>query len=261
MSQELNESIYGIRPVIEAIRSGKQIDKVLVKQGLSGELANELINLMKEKGIPFQFVPMERFAKFESRNHQGVVASVTPIELVELESLVPMLFESGKVPFILILDRITDVRNFGAIVRTAECAGVDAIIVPAKGAAQIGSDSIKTSAGALHHIPICRVGSLKMTLNFLKQSGFKVAITADKGTELLYDIDLTGPIAIVMGAEDTGVTPDLFKLADSLVRIPIMGQIGSLNVSVASGVVMYEVVRQRGYKPTLSSAFEQASRP
>ncbi len=245
MLNEVNESVYGLRPVIEAIKSGKQIDKVLVKQGLSGELAAELLNLMKEKGIHFQFVPVERFAKYGSRTHQGVIAFVIPIELVELESLVPTLFESGKVPFILILDRITDVRNFGAIVRTAECAGVDAIVVPAKGAAQIGSDSIKTSAGALNHIPVCRVGSLKMTLNFLKNSGFRTIITADKGSELLYDVDLTGPIAVVMGAEDTGVSPDLFKLADSLARIPIQGKIGSLNVSVAAGVMIYEVVRQR----------------
>ena len=246
MSKEVNESIYGLRPVIEAIKSGKQIDKILIKQGLSGELVGELFALLKEKNIHFQFVPGERFAKFGNRNHQGVVASVIPIELVDLEMLVPTLFESGKIPFILILDRVTDVRNFGAIVRTAECAGVDAIAVPAKGAAQIGSDSIKTSAGALHHVPICRVGSLKMTLNFLKQSGFKVVITADKGSELLYDIDLTGPLAIVMGAEDTGVSPDLYKFADNLIRIPMKGQIGSLNVSVASGIVMYEVVRQRG---------------
>lgn len=246
MSKELDESIYGIRPVIEAIMSGKQIDKVLVRQGLSGELATELLNLMKERNIHFQFVPSERFAKFVNRNHQGVVASVMPVELVELEMLVPTLFESGKEPFLLILDSITDVRNFGAIVRTAECAGVDAIIVPAKGAAQIGSDSVKTSAGALHHIPICRVGSLKMTINFLKNSGFRTIITADKASENLYDVDLKGPIAVIMGAEDTGVSPDLFKLADSLVRIPIKGKIGSLNVSVATGVIVYEAIRQRG---------------
>jgi 23S rRNA (guanosine2251-2'-O)-methyltransferase len=245
MSKEIDESIYGIRPVIEAIKAGKQIDKILMKQGLTGELAGELSNLIKEKGIPSQIVPFERFAKYGNRNHQGVIAFVVPVELVELESLVPMLFESGKVPFLLILDRITDVRNFGAIVRTAECAGVDAIVVPAKGAAQIGSDSVKTSAGALHHIPICRVGSIKVTLNFLKNSGFKTIITTDKASELLYDVDLTGPIAIIMGAEDTGVSTDLFKQADSLVRIPIKGKIGSLNVSVAAGIMIYEVVRQR----------------
>lgn len=245
MSKEIDESIYGIRPVIEAIKAGKQIDKILVKQGLTGELAGELSALLKEKGIPYQIVPFERFAKYGARNHQGVVAFIVPVELVELESLVPMLFESGKVPFLLILDRITDVRNFGAIVRTAECAGVDAIIVPAKGAAQIGSDSVKTSAGALHHVPICKVGSLKVTLNFLKNSGFRTIITTDKASENLYDADLKGPIAIVMGAEDTGVSPDLFKLADSLIRIPIMGKIGSLNVSVAAGVMIYEAVRQR----------------
>lgn len=246
MSKEIDETIYGIRPVIEAIKAGKQIDKILMKQGLTGELAGELTSLIKEKGIPSQIVPFERFAKYGNRNHQGVIAFVVPIELVELESLVPMLFESGKVPFLLILDRITDVRNFGAIVRTAECAGVDAIIVPAKGAAQIGSDSVKTSAGALHHIPICRVGSIKVTLNFLKNSGFKTIVTTDKASELLYDVDLTCPIAIIMGAEDTGVSTDLFKQADSLVRIPIQGKIGSLNVSVAAGVMIYEVVRQRG---------------
>ena len=243
---EKSDSIYGIRPVIEAVKSGKKIDKIIIKHGLSGEIVNELLTLLKEKNVSYQFVPPEWFAKYGSKNTQGVVAHVTPVELVDLESLVPMLFESGKVPFILILDRVTDVRNFGAIVRTAECAGVDAIVVPAKGAAQIGSDSIKTSAGALLHIPICRVGSLKMTLNFLKASGFKTIITADKGAELIYDVDFTGPIAIVMGAEDTGVSPDLFKLADNLVRIPIKGKIGSLNVSVAAGVIIYEVVRQRG---------------
>ncbi|RPH30442.1 MAG: 23S rRNA (guanosine(2251)-2'-O)-methyltransferase RlmB [Bacteroidales bacterium] len=246
MSKEIDESIYGIRPVIEAINSGKQVDKILLKQGLVGDLASELLSLIKEQGIPFQLVPYERFAKYGNRNHQGVVAFVTPVELVELESLVPTLFESGKEPFLLILDRITDVRNFGAIVRTAECAGVDAIIVPAKGAAQIGSDSVKTSAGALHHIPICKVGSLKVTLNFLKNSGFRTIITADKGSEIIYDVDFKGPIAVVMGAEDTGVSVDLYKLADSLVRIPIHGKIGSLNVSVAAGVIIYEVVRQRG---------------
>jgi len=205
MSKELDDSIYGIRPVIEAINAGKQIDKVLLKQGLTGELASELSTLLKEKGIPAQIVPFDRFAKYGNRNHQGVIAFVTPVELVELESLVPILFESGKVPFLLILDRITDVRNFGAIVRTAECAGVDAIIVPAKGAAQIGSDSVKTSAGALHHIPICKVGSIKVTLNFLKNSGFKTVITTDKATELLYKVDFKGPVVVIMGAEDTGV--------------------------------------------------------
>ena len=245
MSEELDESIYGIRPVIEAIKSGKQIDKLLIKQGLVGDLASELIKLLNEKSIPYQFVPYERFSKFGNRNHQVVVAFVTPVAFAELETLVPTIFESGRDPFLLILDRVTDVRNFGAIVRTAECAGVDAIIVPAKGAAQMGSDSVKTSAGALHHIPICKVGSLKVTLNFLKNSGFRTFVTADKGSEVLYDVDLKGPIAVVMGAEDTGVSPDLFKLADGLVRIPIHGKIGSLNVSVAAGVIIYEVVRQR----------------
>lgn len=240
-----NEIIYGIRPVIEAINSGKQIDKVLVKQGLSGEMVSELMSLLKSKSIPFQYVPYERFSKFQGKNHQGVIAFVPPIELQSLEMIVPDLFEKGKTPFLLILDRITDVRNFGAIVRTAECAGVDAIIVPAKGAAQIGSDSIKTSAGALHHIPVCKVGSLKMTMNFLRQNGISIIATTEKGSDLLYDTDLKGPLAIIMGSEDAGVTPELVKTADKRVSIPVKGKIESLNVSVAAGVILYEVVRQR----------------
>ncbi len=238
--------IYGIRPVIEAINSGKQVEKVIVKQGLTGEMASELLGLLKKKSIPVQYVPYERFARFRNRNHQGVVAFVPPVELQSIEMIVPDLFEQGKVPFLLILDGITDVRNFGAIVRTAECAGVDAIIIPAKGSAQIGSDSVKTSAGALNYIPICKVGSLKVTINFLRQSGISVIIASEKESDLLFESDLKGPIAVVLGAEDTGINPEIVRVADQRLKIPVRGKIESLNVSVAAGIVLYEVVRQRG---------------
>ncbi|MGD9977010.1 MAG: 23S rRNA (guanosine(2251)-2'-O)-methyltransferase RlmB, partial [Bacteroidales bacterium] len=166
--------------------------------------------------------------------------------LQDLEMLLPQFIGEGKPPFILILDRVTDVRNFGAIVRTAECAGVNAIVVPAKGAASIGSDAVKTSAGALHHIPICRVGSLKMTVSFLKQSGLRVVSASEKAEKSIYDINFNGPVALVMGAEDLGVNPDLIKLSDEVAKIPLNGKIYSLNVSVATGIILYEIVRQRG---------------
>jgi 23S rRNA (guanosine2251-2'-O)-methyltransferase len=249
MESQKSDIIYGIRPLLEAVRSGKQIDKVLIRQGLTGDLASELLGALKHSGIPFQHVPYESFAKFKNRNHQGVVGFLAPIALHALEELLPKIIASGKTPFLLLLDRITDVRNFGAIVRTAECAGVDAIIVPAKGAAQIGPDSVKTSAGALHHIPVCRVGSLKVTISYLKESGVKVISASERGSKSLFEADLSGAIALVMGAEDTGITPDVLRVSDAVVRIPILGQIGSLNVSVAAGVMMYEVVRQRGLQP------------
>lgn len=238
--------IYGIRPVMEAINSNVKISKVLVRRGLGGNLAMELMGLLKHSNIPLQHVPPELFNKFKEKNHQGVVAYTSPIELQDLEMLLPQFIGEGKTPFILILDRVTDVRNFGAIVRTAECAGVNAIVVPAKGAASIGSDAVKTSAGALHHIPICRVGSLKMTVSFLKQSGLRVVSASEKAEKSIYDINFNGPVALVMGAEDLGVNPDLIKLSDEVAKIPLNGKIYSLNVSVATGIILYEIVRQRG---------------
>jgi len=245
MDNQKDSPIYGIRPVMEALESGIKISRVIVKQGLSGSLVSQLMVLLKQRNVPVQYVPVEAFDRFKDKNHQGVVAFSSPIEFQSFENLLPMLLGGEKKPFILILDRVTDVRNFGAIARTAECAGVDAIVIPAKGAASLGSDALKTSAGALNHIPVCRVGSLKITINLLKQHGFSVIAATEKAQKSYFEVNLTGAVAIVVGSEDSGISPDIIKLADELVRIPIFGKIESLNVSVATGVVLYEVVRQR----------------
>ena len=243
---ESENIIYGLHSVLEAINSNVKLNKVLVKQGLTGRLASELQTALKYSNIPVQYVPAEVFNKFKEKNHQGVVAYTLPIELKNLEEVLPQIIAEGKTPFILILDGVTDVRNFGAIVRTAECAGVNLIIVPAKGSANIGSDAVKTSAGALHHIPICRVGSLKMTIPLLKEKGVKVFSATEKAEKNIYETNLTGSIAIVMGSEDKGISYDVKKLSDELVKIPLMGKIESLNVSVSAGIIMYETLRQRG---------------
>lgn len=237
--------IFGIRSVIEGIKSGKEIDKVLLKKGLTGELVNELLNLMRSSQVPFQFVPGEKINSITTKNHQGVVAIISQITYQNIELLIPTLYESGKVPLILVLDHITDVRNFGAIARTAECAGVDAIIIPSKGAAQVNSDAIKTSAGALHTIPVCRVDSIPKTIRFLKDSGITTVAATEKAVQNYTEHCYKEPVAIILGSEETGIGNESLKLTDSMVKIPITGKIESLNVSVANGVILYEVLRQR----------------
>lgn len=238
------DAIYGIRPVIEAIRSGKVVDKILIKRGLTGELYNELIALARENGVFVQHALPDRFLAFGNRNHQGVVAYLSPVDFQPLEEVVAQLWESGTNPFIVLLDGITDVRNFGAIVRTAECAGVHAIAFPVKGSAKISSDAVKTSAGALHYVPICKVGSLKSTISYLKQSGIKVVAASEKANLSYTQADLKPPIAIVMGSEDVGVSSEIMKLANELISIPIHGKVESLNVSVAAGILIYEAIRE-----------------
>jgi len=237
--------IYGIRTVIEAINSGKNIEKILFKVGLKGQIFSELQEIVKQNRIPFQFVPAERINRFTQKNHQGVIAFVSLVEYTDIESLTQMLFDDGKVPLYLILDGITDVRNFGSIARSAECAGVNAIIIPNKGSAQINNDAIKTSAGALFKIPVAKVGSLKNTVRFLKNSGFHIFAATEKGSVYHFDADYTVPSAIILGAEDVGISTEMLKMTDTPVKIPILGEIESLNVSNAASVVMYEVVRQR----------------
>ncbi len=246
MKQNTTDTIYGIRPLIEAINSGKEIDKVIVKKGLSGELVQELMSLLRSRGIAPQYVPAEKFIQFGTRNHQGVVAYISPVDFEPIEEVVARLWEEGKTPFIVVLDSVTDVRNFGAIVRSAECAGAHAIVFPSKGAARIGADAVKTSAGAIHHMPICRVHSLKSTISFLQLSGIKVVAATEKASTIYTKAKLHGPVAIIMGSEDTGLSENAIKMADELVSIPIMGKVNSLNVSVAAGLIMYEVVRQQG---------------
>lgn len=240
------EYIFGLRAVIEAIDAGKEIDKVLIRKDLAGgELSHELMERIKQNGIVMQRVPLEKLNRITMKNHQGAIALLSMVSYHSLSQIVPSLYEEGMLPFILLLDGITDTRNFGAIARTAECAGVDAIVIPERHSVSVNADAVKTSAGALLHIPVCRERSIASALRFLKESGLQVVGATEKGNRPYTDADFTGPVAIVMGAEDTGISDECLRLCDSLAAIPVIGSIGSLNVSVAAGVMMYEAVRQR----------------
>jgi 23S rRNA (guanosine2251-2'-O)-methyltransferase len=239
------EMIFGIRAVIEAIEAGKELDKILIKKDLGSELAKELFAVMKGTEIPLTRVPVEKLNRLTMKNHQGVVAFLSSVTYQHIEDIIPTLYEEGRTPFIVVLDGITDVRNFGAIARTCECAGVDAIVVPIRGGAAINADAVKTSAGALHTIPVCRANNLTDTVRFLKASGLSVFAASEKAVTDYTEADYSVPTAIVMGAEDVGISPQILRLCDQMVKIPILGQIQSLNVSVATGVLTYEVVRQR----------------
>jgi 23S rRNA (guanosine2251-2'-O)-methyltransferase len=243
--KETENMIFGLRPVIEAVKAGKEIDRLFVQSGLKNELFGELMSLLKKNNVPFQYVPLEKINRLTTKNHQGVVGYISSIEYHKIENVLPTVFEKGKMPLILILDRITDVRNFGAIVRTAECSGVDAIIIPSRGAAQINADAIKTSAGALHKVPVCREDDLKHVIEYLRESGLVVVACTEKTKDNYYQNDFTLPVAIIMGSEENGISSEYLKLADAHAKIPLMGEIGSLNVSVAAGVLLYEAVRQR----------------
>jgi 23S rRNA (guanosine2251-2'-O)-methyltransferase len=237
--------IYGIRPAIEAIRAGKQVDKLLIQNGLKGPGFHELFTLVKEVEIPYQFVPVEKLNRLSKQNHQGIIAYLTEIVYQKIEDIIPFVFEKGGTPLILVLDQVTDVRNVGAIARTAACAGVDALVMPLKGSAQLNSDAVKTSAGALYTLPVCRQADLKETLKFLKESGLSIIAATEKSEKNYTDARLTGPVAIILGSEGKGISAEYLKFADGEVSIPIQGDISSLNVSVAAGVLLYEVVRQR----------------
>ena len=237
--------IFGIRAVIEAAEAGKDIDKVLVKRELSGELFKELQEVLRRYEIPMQKVPLERIDRITRKNHQGVIAFTSAVTYQKLEQIVPFLYEQGKNPFIVVLDGITDVRNFGAIARTCEVAGVDAIVIPARGSVSVNADAIKTSAGALHTLPVCRENNLKEAVVFLKNSGIKVVAATEKAAKNHTESDLSVPVAILMGSEDEGVSTEILRITDDLVKIPQFGTIQSLNVSVAAGVMIYEVIRQR----------------
>ncbi len=240
--------IFGIHPVNEAIRSGKPIDKVLLKLGFKSETLPGLFPALKDQNIPFQYVPLEKLNRLTGGNHQGIIALVSELEYTELDKLVPMLFDQGKLPVLVLLDSITDVRNLGALARSAECSGMDALIVPSKGSAQINADAIKTSAGALNNIPVCRVNSLEEAAKYLRDSGFQLVAATEKAEDFIYTADFNKPIALMLGAEDTGIDPKLLKMADVLVKIPMYGAIQSLNVSAAASVLFFEIVRQRNFK-------------
>jgi 23S rRNA (guanosine2251-2'-O)-methyltransferase len=243
--QKESECIFGLRPVIEAIKAGKQIDRLLIKQGLQGELYHELMTEVKNNNIVYQIVPVERIELVTRKNHQGVLAWLSVIEYQYIANLLPMIYEKGEDPLIIALDGVSDVRNFGAIVRTAECLGAHAIIIPEKGSARITADAVKTSAGALHSFPVCREKSIVRSIEYLKESGLKVLCAGEKFGKTASEISLTGPAVLILGSEDKGISRELSALADNHVKIPMSGTISSLNVSVAAGILLYEIIRQR----------------
>lgn len=240
-----NNQVFGRHPVIEAINSGKTIDKVLLQQDAAGEMAREIRKLCKEKFIPLQMVPKERLNRFVRGNHQGVMCWLSLIEYQSLEDLLPTIYEKSEVPLILLLDGVTDVRNFGAIARSAEVLGAHAIVVPRKKSAQITPDAIKTSAGALLEIPVCREPSIIAAMEFLQQSGVQVYASDLKSRREMKDLDFTVPCALIIGAEDRGVSRSLLQVVDKTFLIPQVGKTDSLNVSVATGIMMYEAMSQR----------------
>ena len=238
--------IFGIRAIIEAVNAGKTIDKLFIQKGLHNDLFAELWKLVRLKRINYKHVPVEKINRLTRKNHQGVFAFISPIDFHNIEDVVPSLYEQGKNPLILVLDRITDVRNFGAIARTAECAGVDAVIIPEQNAAAINADAIKTSAGALHKITVCRTWNLRLAIQFMKESGIQLVGCTEKTQDIMYKADYMPPTAIIMGSEKDGVSPEFLKMCDARAKIPLVGKIASLNVSVATGVILYEALRQRG---------------
>ena len=244
MEEKKMQYLFG-HPVIEALKAGRRFDKVLLKTGLEGSQFKELMTLINEREIPYQWVPVERLNRSVRGAHQGVIAYLTQIDYVDIETLVNNALALSDSPLLVILDGVSDVRNLGAIARTLECAGGQGIIVPAKGGAAINADAVKASAGALMRIDTCRVPNLRLAAYYLKQSGFRIVAATEKVDSLLYDARLTGPLAIVVGAEGTGISRSMLELADEKVAIPMAGEISSLNVSVAASVLLYEAVRQR----------------
>jgi 23S rRNA (guanosine2251-2'-O)-methyltransferase len=238
--------VFGVRAAIETIRAGQEIDRLLVQRELgSSNTMAELMQVAREANVPVQRVPIEKLDRITRKNHQGVIAFVSAIRYVSLHNVLSGVYEKGQTPLLLILDRVTDVRNFGAIARTAECAGVHAIVIPAKGAAQINADAVKTSSGALNFIPVCRENSLRDTVIYLQESGVQVVACTEKAEKTIYQADYSVPTAVIMGSEEDGISDDLIRKSDVLAKIPMTGNIASLNVSVAAGIVVFEVVRQR----------------
>jgi 23S rRNA (guanosine2251-2'-O)-methyltransferase len=247
VKKEKEDLIFGIRAVIEAIAAGREINKIVIQKGLQKELFFELKEATAGKNYFIQFVPSEKLDRLTDKNHQGVVAYLSPKEYFDFEPLVDQYVENNEKVCFLFLDRLTDVRNFGAIARTAECMGVNAIVIPGKGSVQVTADAIKTSAGALNRIPVCKVGNLKDSIFYLQQSGFRIVACTEKSSVPLYEVNLRGQIGIVMGSEEDGISNDILKMADIKAKIPMSGKISSLNVGVATGMILYEKIRQELY--------------
>ncbi len=243
--RKTEDFIFGIRAVIEAIESGRTLNKVLIQTGIQGDLLHELKDALRPMKAIVQYVPLQKLNKITRKNHQGAIAFVSPVDYHSIEDIIPQIYEKGEEPFIFILDRVTDVRNLGSIARSAECNGVHSIVVPSRGAALVTADAVKTSAGALNKIPVCKEDNLKTTIQFLKDSGLKVVGCTEKTENLLPDTNLKGGIVIIMGSEENGISGEYLKMCDDRVKIPMYGTIESLNVAVSASVVMYEVNRQR----------------
>lgn len=241
-TQNKQQIVYGLRPVIEAIGSGQQVERVLIQNGLNSSLLNELRTKLKEHDIPFQYVPVEKLNKMTTGNHQGVVATIAAVKYHSFMQLMETLEEPSV---IVLLDHVTDVRNMGAIARTAECTGVAALVVPDHGSAAMNEDAIKTSSGALLRLPVCREQNLKTVINLAKQCGYQVVATTEKGAVHYREVDFRQPTLLIMGNEETGISPELLKMSDLRAKLPIVGEVASLNVSVAAGVFMYEALEQR----------------
>ena len=237
--------IYGVHAVLEAFEAGKDIDKILLSKTLNDETAKEISEKARALRVPVQRVPVQKIDRITRKNHQGVLAMMAAVTYYQVEDLVPQLFDEGENPFIVVLDGVTDVRNFGAVARTCECAGVSAIVIPDRESVSVNADAVKTSAGALNYLPVCREHNLVKAVRLLRDSGFKIVGTSDKSQMPYTKGNYTGPVAIVLGAEDKGISPEIMKLCDTQVLIPEFGHINSLNVSVAGGIMIYEVVRQR----------------
>jgi 23S rRNA (guanosine2251-2'-O)-methyltransferase len=240
-----SEMIFGTRAVIEAVQAGKEVDKILMRRDLQNDLSRELFNIVKATSIPIQRVPQEKLDRLTRKNHQGVIAFISAITYQKLEDLVPFLYEEGKTPLVVLLDGVTDVRNFGAIARTCECAGADALVIPARNSVSVNADAIKTSAGALLSLPVCKESGITDAIRFLKNCGYKVFAATEKAAIDYTEADYTIPTALVMGGEEMGISMENLRICDEMVKIPIAGNIASLNVSAAAAVLMYEVIRQR----------------
>ncbi|PIQ47318.1 MAG: 23S rRNA (guanosine(2251)-2'-O)-methyltransferase RlmB [Cytophagales bacterium CG12_big_fil_rev_8_21_14_0_65_40_12] len=237
--------IYGSRAIIEAIHAGKEIDKLLLQKDVRNDLTTELLEAARDFNIPIQKVPIEKLNRITRKNHQGSIAFISSVVYASLDNIISEAYRKAEVPLLIVLDRITDVRNFGAIARTAECVGAHGIVIPSRGSAQVGSDAMKTSAGALNYIPVCRADNLKTTLREIKDNGITIIACTEKATDMVYTQDLTVPVALLMGSEEDGISPEYMKFADHLCKLPIIGKIESLNVSVATSVILYEAIRQR----------------
>lgn len=244
-TMEKENQIFGIRAIIEAVYAEIEIDKVFIQKELQGDLMKELMKVLKKHNINFSYVPVEKLNRLTAKNHQGAIATISPVKFYDIETLVNNVVESGKMPFFLILDQLSDARNFGAIIRTAECTGVNGIIIQKQGAAPVNGDTVKTSAGAVFNIPICKVEHIKDAIYYLQGSDIKTVAATEKTENTIYDINFNMPCAIIMGSEDRGVNPSVLKITDEMAKLPMFGTIGSLNVSVACGAFLYEAVRQR----------------